>query len=152
MCTNGQAPFISVCMYISENKEYEAETAMLIEEFFRQRIAGMKNQYGVKSIQTFPKMLYFLDENNIHEDSEYYWLTKLAAKCTTRTMNPDYISVKKMLEITGHAYPPMGCRAFLSPFKDKKGNWIFYGRGNLGAQTINLPYVALSSGGDIERF
>lgn len=152
MCTNGQAPFISVCMYISENKEYEAETAMLIEEFFRQRIAGMKNQYGVKSIQTFPKMLYFLDENNIHEDSEYYWLTNLAAECTAHTMNPDYISVKKMVEITGHAYPPMGCRAFLSPFKDKDNNWIFYGRGNLGVQTINLPYVALSSGGDIEAF
>lgn len=152
MCTNGQAPFISICMYISENKEYEAETAMLIEEFFRQRIAGMKNQYGVKSIQTFPKMLYFLDDNNITEDSEYYWLTELAAKCTANTMNPDYISVKKMVEITGHAYPPMGCRAFLSPFEDRSGNYIFYGRGNLGVQTINLPYVALSSGGDIESF
>lgn len=152
MTTNGQAPFISVCMYISENPEYEKETVMLIEEFLKQRIAGIKNEHGVKSIQTFPKMLYFLDANNVPEDSEYYWLTELAAESTSKTMNPDYISVKKMLEIIGHAFPPMGCRAFLSPFQDKEGNWIFYGRGNLGAQTINLPYVALSSKGNIESF
>jgi len=152
MTTNGQAPFISVCMYISENPEYEEETVMLIEEFLKQRAAGLKNEYGVVATQTFPKLLYFLDENNIHEDSKYFWLTKLAVESTILRMNPDYISVKKMKEITGFAFPCMGCRAFLSPFKDKNGNWIFYGRGNLGAQTINLPYVALSSGGDYETF
>lgn len=152
MTTNGQAPFISVCMYISENPEYEEETVLLIEEFLRQRIAGLKNEHGVIATQTFPKLLYFLDENNVHEDSKYFWLTQLAVRATILRMNPDYISVKKMKEIIGHAFPPMGCRAFLSPFQDKDGNWIFYGRGNLGAQTINLPYVALSSGGDIESF
>lgn len=152
MTTNGQAPFISICMYISENPEYEEETVLLIEEFLKQRIAGIENEHGVKSIQTFPKMLYFLDNNNVPEDSKYYWLTELAAQSTAVTMNPDYISVKKMLEIVGHAFPPMGCRAFLSPFQDKDGKWIFYGRGNLGAQTINLPYVALYSGGDFNKF
>lgn len=152
MTTNGQAPFISVCMYISENPEYERETVMLIREFLRQRIEGMENEYGVMATQTFPKLLYFLDENNIHENSKYYWLTQLANKSTIKRMNPDYISVKKMKEITGHAFPPMGCRAFLSPFKNEDGEWIFYGRGNLGVQSINLPYVALESKGDIDTF
>ena len=152
MTTNGQAPFISVTMYISENPEYEKETAMLIEEFLKQRIAGIKNEYGVIATQTFPKLLYFLDENNTYEGSKYFYLTELAVKSTALRMNPDYISVKKMKEIIGHAFPPMGCRAFLSPFQDKDGNFIFYGRGNLGAQTINLPYVALQSNGNIDEF
>ena len=152
MTTNGQSPFISVCMYISENPEYEKETVMLIEEFLKQRIAGMKNEYGVVATQTFPKLLYFLDENNTYPGSEYYWLTELAAKSTALRMNPDIVSVKKMKEIHGYAFPPMGCRAFLSVFKDKDNKPIFYGRGNLGVCSINLPYAALESGGDIKKF
>lgn len=152
MTTNGQSPFISVCMYISENPEYEEETVLLIEEFLNQRIAGIKNEYGVATTQTFPKLLYFTDENNIWPDSKYYWLTELAVKATAIRMNPDYVSVKKMKEIIGFAFPPMGCRAFLSPFQNADGEYIFYGRGNLGAQSINLPFLALESCGDIESF
>lgn len=152
MSTNGQTPFVSVCMYINEDPEYKKETVMLIEEFLKQRIKSIKNRYGVYSTQTFPKLLYFLDENNTYEGSEYFWLTKLAAESTAKRMNPDYVSCKKMKEIIGHVFPPMGCRAFLSPFQDKDGNYIFYGRGNLGACTINLPYLALESGGDIDKF
>lgn len=152
MTTNGQSPFISVCMYISEKPEYEKETVILIEEFLKQRIAGLKNEYGVVATQTFPKLLYFLDENNTYPGSEYYWLTKLAAKSTALRMNPDVISVKKMKELHGYAFPPMGCRAFLSVFKDKNDEAIFYGRGNLGVCSVNLPYAALESGGDIRKF
>ena len=152
MTTNGQSPFISVCMYISEKPEYEKETVILIEEFLKQRIAGLKNEYGVVATQTFPKLLYFLDENNTYPGSEYYWLTKLAAKSTALRMNPDVISVKKMKELHGYAFPPMGCRAFLSVFKDKNDEAIFYGRGNLGVCSINLPYAALESEGDITKF
>ena len=152
MTTNGQSPFISVCMYISENPEYEKETVMLIEEFLKQRITGMKNEYGVVATQTFPKLLYFLDENNTYPGSEYYWLTELAAKSTALRMNPDIVSVKKMKEIHGYAFPPMGCRAFLSVFKDKDDKPIFYGRGNLGVCSVNLPYAALESGGDVRKF
>ena len=152
MTTNGQSPFISVCMYISEKPEYEKETVMLIEEFLKQRNDGMKNEYGVVATQTFPKLLYFLDENNTYPGSEYYWLTKLAAKSTALRMNPDIISVKKMKELHGYAFPPMGCRAFLSVFNDKNGEAIFYGRGNLGVCSINLPYAALESGGDLDKF
>jgi ribonucleoside-triphosphate reductase len=152
MTTNGQAPFISVCMYISEKPEYEEETVMLIEEFLKQRIAGMKNEYDVIATQTFPKLLYFLDENNTYEGSKYFWLTKLAVESTAIRMNPDFISVKKMKELIGYAFPPMGCRAFLSPFINKDGEAIFYGRGNLGVTSINLPHVALSSKGDIDKF
>lgn len=152
MTTNGQSPFISVCMYISEKPEYEKETVMLIEEFLRQRIVGMKNEYGVIATQTFPKLLYFLDENNTYPGSEYYWLTKLAAQSTALRMNPDVISVKKMKELHGYAFPPMGCRAFLSVFKDENNEPIFYGRGNLGVCSVNLPYAALESGGDLDKF
>ena len=152
MTTNGQSPFISVCMYISEKPEYEKETVILIEEFLKQRIEGLKNEYGVVATQTFPKLLYFLDENNTYPGSEYYWLTKLAAKSTALRMNPDVISVKKMKELHGYAFPPMGCRAFLSVFKDKNDEPIFYGRGNLGVCSVNLPYAALESGGDVRKF
>lgn len=152
MTTNGQAPFVSVSMYINEKPELAKYTVMLIEEFLKQRIAGMENEYGVVTTQTFPKLLYFLDENNIHEDSEYMWLTELAAQSTAKRMNPDYISVKKMLEIYGHAFPPMGCRAFLSPFQDENGDWIFYGRGNLGVQSMNLPDIALTADRNFEKF
>lgn len=152
MTTNGQSPFISVCMYISEKPEYEKETVMLIEEFLKQRIDGMKNEYGVIATQTFPKLLYFLDENNTYPGSEYYWLTQLAAKSTALRMNPDIISVKKMKELHGYAFPPMGCRAFISVFEDKNGDAIFYGRGNLGVCSVNLPYAALESEGDLDKF
>lgn len=152
MTTNGQAPFISVCMYISEDVEYEKETVMLIEEFLHQRIAGMKNEYDVIATQTFPKLIYFMDENNAYPGSEYFWLTELAAKSTATRMNPDIISVKKMKDIIGHAFPPMGCRAFLSPFDNESGETIFYGRGNLGVCTVNLPYAALESKGNIKEF
>lgn len=150
--TNGQSPFISLCMYISEDEEYEEETAMLIEEFLKQRIEGMENEYGVKATQTFPKLLYFLDENNAHKDSKYYYLTQLAIKSTAKRMNPDYISVKKMKEVIGHAFPCMGCRSFLSPWTNENGEVQFYGRGNLGVTTLNLVDIALTSHGDIDEF
>lgn len=152
MTTNGQAPFESICMYLLEDPEYVFETSLLIAEFLRQRIAGMKNEYGVVATQTFPKLIYFLDENNAYPGSEFFWLTELAVKATSIRMNPDYVSVKKMKELTGYAFPPMGCRAFLSPFINKDGEAIFYGRGNLGVTTINLPHAALSAGGDIIKF
>ena len=151
MTTNGQAPFISVAMYLDEKPEYKKETAMLIEEFLIQRMAGIENEHGVITTQTFPKLLYFLDEENITEDSEYWYLTELAAKCCARRMSPDLVSVKKMKEIHGYAFPPMGCRAFLSMFF-KDGKPIFYGRGNLGVCTLNLPYYALLADGDTNKF
>ena len=151
MTTNGQAPFISVAMYLDEKPEYKKETAMLIEEFLIQRMAGIENEHGVIATQTFPKLLYFLDEENITEDSEYWYLTELAAKCCARRMSPDLVSVKKMKEIHGYAFPPMGCRAFLSMFF-KDGKPVFYGRGNLGVCTLNLPYYALLAGGDTNKF
>lgn len=150
--TNGQSPFLSLCMYIDEDPEYAEETAMLIEEFLNQRIEGMENEFGIKATQTFPKLLYFLDENNIHKDSKYYYLTKLAIKATAKRMNPDYISVKRMKEDIGFAFPCMGCRSFLSPWKNEKGEYQFYGRGNLGVTTLNIPDIALSSKGDINEF
>ena len=105
MSTNGQAPFISLAIYLSENEEYKKEVAMLAEEFFKQRIDGIENEYGIKATQTFPKILYFLDEDNTYEGSEYFWLTELAVKSTAMRMSPDYISVKKMKELTGYAFP-----------------------------------------------
>lgn len=160
--TNGQAPFLSVCMYIDEDPEYKKEVAMLIEEFLNQRILGMKNQKGVYVTQAFPKLLYVLDEDNIHEDSEYWYLTQLAAKCTAKRMVPDYISAKKMRELKGDVYPCMGCRSFLTPDRTignpakalnyKKGVGKYYGRPNLGVTTINLVDVALSSCGDFDKF
>lgn len=150
--TNGQSPFLSLAMYISENPEYETETAMLIEEFLKQRIDGMENEFGVKSTQTFPKLLFFLDDNNMYPTSKYYYLKELAVKSTSLRMNPDYISVKTMKNIHGYAFPCMGCRAFLSPWLDENGNAEFYGRGNVGACTINLPYIALLSNGNEEKF
>lgn len=150
--TNGQSPFLSLCMYISEESEYEEETAMLIEEFLNQRIEGMENEFGIKATQTFPKLLYFLDENNIHPDSKYYYLTQLAIKATAKRMNPDYISAKKMKQDIGFVFPCMGCRSFLSPWKNEKGEYQFYGRGNLGVTTLNLPDIGLSSKKDLNEF
>ena len=103
--SNGQSPFLSVCIYLNENPEYTKEVAMLAEEFFKQRLDGMKNKFGIKSTQTFPKLLYFLDENNTYEGSEYFYLTQLAVQCTALRMNPDYMSVKKMKQVIGYAFP-----------------------------------------------
>ena len=151
MTTNGQAPFISVAMYLDEKPEYKEETAMLIEEFLKQRKAGIENEHGVITTQTFPKLLYFMDEDNAYKGSKYYYLTELAAECCVLRMSPDIVSVKKMKEIHGYAFPPMGCRAFLSIFF-KDGKPIFYGRGNLGVCSLNLPYYALEANGDIDEF
>lgn len=157
--TNGQAPFLSVAMYLNEDPEYIEEVAMLIEEFLNQRILGFKNKEGVYITPAFPKLLYFLDENNITPDSKYWYLTELAAKCTAKRMVPDYISVKIMKENkidkngNGNAYPCMGCRSFLTPYIDpetKKPK--YYGRFNQGVVTVNLPDIALSSEGDFDTF
>ena len=157
--TNGQAPFLSVCMYLGETEEYKEELAMIIEEFLKQRIISMKNEVGVYITQAFPKLLYFLEEDNIREDSKYWYLTELAARCTAKRMVPDYISEKKMLEYkidkngNGNAYPCMGCRSFLTPYIDPKTNKPkYYGRFNQGVVTINLPDIAFSSEGDFDKF
>ena len=156
--TNGQSPFLSVCIYLGETKEYKRELAMLAEEFLRQRITGLKNEAGVYVTQAFPKLLYVLEEDNIHKDSRYWYLTELAAKCTAKRMVPDYISEKIMLESKtdkngqGHCYPCMGCRSFLTPYADGEGKPKYYGRFNQGVVTVNLVDIALSSGGDMETF
>jgi len=156
--TNGQAPFLSVCMYLGETDEYKKELAMLIEEFLNQRIVGLKNEVGVYVTQAFPKLLYVLEEDNIHEDSPYWYLTELAAKCTAKRMVPDYISEKIMLQNkidkngNGNCYPCMGCRSFLTPYVDENGKPKYYGRFNQGVVTINLPDIALSSDGDVDVF
>lgn len=151
--TNGQAPFLSVFMYLGETKEYKQELAMIIEEFLKQRIQGMKNKVGVYVTQAFPKLLYVLEEDNVHEDSPYWYLTKLSAQCTAKRLVPDYISEKKMKELKeGNCFPNMGCRSFLAPWKDEQGNYKFYGRFNQGVVTINLPDVAFSSEGNMDKF
>ena len=151
--TNGQSPFLSVFMYLGETKEYKKELAMIIEEFLNQRILGMKNEVNVFVTQAFPKLLYVLEEDNISEDSPYWYLTELAARCTAKRMVPDYISEKKMKEFKeNNVFPCMGCRSFLSPYKDKNNNYQFYGRFNQGVVTINLVDVALSSEGDFNKF
>lgn len=166
--TNGQAPFLSVCMYLGETDEYKEELAMLIEEFLKQRMLGFKNEKGVYVTPAFPKLLYVLEEDNIHEDSKYYYLTELAAKCTAKRMVPDYISEKVMLENKidakgrGNCYPCMGCRSFLTPDRFQtnlanaknyvEGKSQYYGRFNQGVVTINLVDVALSSKGDMDEF
>ena len=156
--TNGQAPFLSVCMYLGETNEYKDELAMIIEEVLKQRIQGMKNEKGVYITPAFPKLLYVLEEDNIRPDSKYYYLTQLSAKCTAKRMVPDYISEKIMKELkidkngNGQCYPCMGCRSFLTPYVDEKGNPKYYGRFNQGVVTINLPDVALSSDKDMELF
>ena len=156
--TNGQAPFLSVCMYLGETEEYKEELAMIIEEFLNQRIEGMKNEKGVYIAPAFPKLLYVLEEDNIHENSKYYYLTELAAKCTAKRMVPDYISEKMMKKLKidkngdGQCYPCMGCRSFLTPYVDKDGKPKYYGRFNQGVVTINLVDVALSADKDEELF
>ncbi len=156
--TNGQAPFLSVNMYLGETDEYKEELAMIIEEVLKQRIQGMKNSKGVYVTPAFPKLLYVLEEDNIHPKSKYYYLTKLAAKCTAKRMAPDYISEKVMKKLkidangNGQCYPCMGCRSFLTPYIDENGKPKYYGRFNQGVVTINLPDVALSSGKDMDLF
>ena len=155
MTTNGQAPFITVFMYLNEakNEREKRDLAMIIEEVLLQRYEGVKNEKGVWVTPAFPKLIYVLQEDNIIPGSEYYYLTELAAKCTAKRMVPDYISEKKMKEHNeGNCFPVMGCRSALSPWKDENGNYKFYGRFNQGVVTLNLVDVALSSGGDMEKF
>ena len=160
LTTNGQAPFVTVFMYLGEakNEQEKNDLAMIIEETLEQRYHGVKNEEGVCVTPAFPKLIYVLEEQNIHEDSPYYYLTKLAAKCTAKRMVPDYISEKKMLELKidkngkGHCYTCMGCRSFLTPYVDENGKPKYYGRFNQGVVTLNLVDVALSSGGNIEKF
>ncbi|MDM8125988.1 anaerobic ribonucleoside-triphosphate reductase [Mediterraneibacter glycyrrhizinilyticus] len=155
MTTNGQAPFLTVFMYLNEAKS-EAEKkdlAMIIEETLKQRYQGVKNEAGVWVTPAFPKLIYVLEEDNVEEGTPYYYLTELAAKCTAKRLVPDYISEKKMKELKeGNCFPVMGCRSALSPWKDENGQYKFYGRFNQGVVTINLVDVALSSGGDMEKF
>lgn len=161
MTTNGQAPFITVFMYLGEarNPQEKADLAIIIEETIRQRYQGVKNEAGVWITPAFPKLIYVLEEDNIRPGTPYYYLTELAAKCTAKRMVPDYISEKKMLELKvdkngeGHCYPCMGCRSFLTPYVDPEtGKPKYYGRFNQGVVTINLVDVALSSGGNFEKF
>ena len=168
LTTNGQAPFITVFMYLNEarSEQEKRDLAVIIGEMLEQRYQGVKNEQGVWVTPAFPKLIYVLEEDNIHNDSPYYYLTRLAAKCTARRMVPDYISEKKMLELKGDVYPCMGCRSFLTPdrFTDagvgnianagnyEPGKHKYYGRFNQGVVTINLPDVALSAGGNIEKF
>ena len=155
MTTNGQAPFLTVFMYLNEAKseEEKKDLAMIIEETLKQRYQGVKNEAGVWVTPAFPKLIYVLEEDNIEEGTPYFYLTKLAAKCTAKRLVPDYISEKKMKELKeGNCFPVMGCRSALSPWQDEKGNYKFYGRFNQGVVTINLVDVALSSGGDMDKF
>lgn len=151
--SQGQSPFVSLFMYLGETKEYKAELAMLIEEVLKQRYAGIPNKQGVPVTIAFPKLLYVLEEDNIHEDSPYYYLTELAVKCSSKRLVPDYISEKKMKEYkNGQVFPCMGCRSFLPDYIDENGKHKFYGRFNQGVVTLSLPDVALSSKGDMKKF
>ena len=155
MTTNGQAPFLTVFMYLNEakNEREKKDLAMIIEETLKQRYQGVKNESGVWITPAFPKLIYVLEEDNVNEGTEYYYLTEMAAKCTAKRLVPDYISEKKMMELKeGNCFPVMGCRSALSPWKDEDGNYKFYGRFNQGVVTINLVDVALSSGGDMDAF
>ena len=160
MTTNGQAPFVTVFMYLNEakNEQEKQDLALIIEETLRQRYQGVKNEKGVWITPAFPKLIYVLEEDNIHEDSKYYYLTKLAAKCTAKRLVPDYISEKIMLQNKidkngeGHCYTCMGCRSFLTPYVDENGKPKYYGRFNQGVVTVNLVDIGLSAGGDMKKF
>ncbi|KXA27839.1 anaerobic ribonucleoside-triphosphate reductase [Peptoniphilus harei] len=153
MTSNGQAPFVTLFMWLEDDDQYADEVAMIIEEILKQRIQGIKNDAGVYVTPAFPKLIYVLDENNINKDSKYYYLTSLAIRCTAKRMYPDYISAKKMrANYEGNVFSPMGCRAFLPPYKDQKGNYKFEGRFNMGACSINLPQIGILAGGSEEKF
>lgn len=153
MTTNGQSPFVTLFMHFDPNDEYAAEAAMIDEEIFRQRMEGIKNELDVYVTPAFPKLIYVLDEHNIYPDRPYYYLTELAAKCTLKRMYPDYIIAKKMKEMyEGNVFSPMGCRAFLSPYKNEKGEYQFEGRFNQGVVTINLPQIGILNQGDEAGF
>lgn len=153
MTTNGQAPFVTLFMYFKPGYEYEKEAALIIEEILKQRYEGIKNSQDVYVTPAFPKLIYVLDEHNIHEDSKYYYLTKLAAKCTAKRMYPDYISAKKMRELyQGNVFSPMGCRSFLAPWKNEDGEYVFDGRFNMGVVSLNLPQIGILSGKDEEKY
>ena len=153
MTSNGQAPFVTLFMHVEDGDPYEEEVAQIIEEILKQRIEGIKNESGVYVTPAFPKLIYVLDENNVDSDSKYYYLTSLAVRCTAKRMYPDYISSKKMREnYEGNVFSPMGCRAFLSPYKDEKGRYIFDGRFNIGVCTINLPQIGILARGDENKF
>ena len=153
MTSNGQSPFVTLFMHTDENDPYLDQTVEIIEEILKQRIQGIKNDQGVYVTPAFPKLIYVLDENNINPDSKYFELTRLAAKCTAKRMYPDYISAKKMREnYEGNVFSPMGCRAFLPPYKDKYGDYKFDGRFNMGVCTINLPQIGILANGDEDLF
>lgn len=153
MTSNGQAPFVTLFMHLEDSDPYLEETAQIIEEILRQRIQGIKNDAGVYVTPAFPKLIYVLDENNIRKDSKFYYLTSLSIACTAKRMYPDYISAKRMREnYEGNVFSPMGCRAFLSPWKDDRGRYQFEGRFNMGACSINLPQIAILSHGREDLF
>lgn len=155
MTTNGQAPFVTVFMYLNEVEEGQTrdDLAICIEEMLRQRIKGVMNEQGIYITPAFPKLIYVLEEDNVHEDSKYYYLTKIAAQCTAKRMVPDYISEKMMKKLKqGNCYTCMGCRSFLTVYKDKNDKFKFYGRFNQGVVTLNLVDIACSSGGDMDQF
>ncbi|MDY5464793.1 MAG: anaerobic ribonucleoside-triphosphate reductase, partial [Megasphaera elsdenii] len=153
MTTNGQAPFVTLFMYFQPDYEYAKEAALIDEELLRQRIQGIKNEANVYVTPAFPKLIYVLDEHNVREGSPYFYLTKLAAECTAKRMYPDYISAKKMREsYEGNVFSPMGCRSFLSPWKDEQGNYKFDGRFNMGVVSLNLPQIGILADGDEEKF
>lgn len=153
MTTNGQAPFVTLFMHFMPGFEYEKEAALIQEEILNQRLEGIKNEADVYVTPAFPKLIYVLDEHNVHEDSKYYYLTKLAAKCTAKRMYPDYISAKKMRELyEGNVFSPMGCRSFLAPWKNEDGEYVFDGRFNMGVVSLNLPQIGILSGRDEEKF
>lgn len=152
-----QSPFVTVWIYLDEVPEGQTrdDLAMIAEEMLNQRIQGVKNKYGVWVAPAFPKIIFGLDEDNIHEDSKYYYLTKLCAKCTAKRMVPDYVSVKMMKQLKGDVYPCMGCRSFLTPDTvglNPDGSHKYYGRFNFGVFTLNLPYIACLSNGNMEEF
>ena len=153
MTTNGQAPFVTLFMHFDPKSEYAKEAALIDEEILKQRIQGVKNDANVYITPAFPKLIYVLDEHNIHPDAPYYYLTELAAKCTAKRMYPDYISAKKMREIyDGNVFSPMGCRSFLAPWKDENGNFKFDGRFNMGVVSLNLPQIGILANGSEKKF
>ena len=153
MTTNGQSPFVTLFLYIDENNEYVDENVRIIEEILRQRLDGIKNEQGVYVTPAFPKLIYVLDENNCLKGGKYDYVTKLAVKCSAKRMYPDYISAKKMREnYEGNVFSCMGCRSFLSPWKDENGEYKWEGRFNQGVVSINLPQIGLVAKGDEEKF